>query len=129
MRYLKKKKKFSDFFYSFKWAFDGIKECFKRELNFRFHTLATVCVLLFSYIFKIPKRDFILLLFCIMTVLMAELINTIAEEICDLIDSNYNKRIKYIKDLSAGTVLISAMFSVIIGLIIFVPYFIEFFKL
>lgn len=61
-----------------------------------------------------------------MTVLISELINTLSEEICNLISEEYNEKIKYIKDLAAGMVLVSAIFSAIIGLIIFIPYLIDF---
>ena len=125
---LSPKKPRKNFIKSFKYAANGIKECAKRELNFKIHIAATVCVFVFSYFFKVPKNEFILLLFCIMTVLSAELINTVVEELCNIIDEKYNERIKYIKDLSAGTVLISAVFSIVTGLIVFVPYLFEFFK-
>ena len=82
----------------------------------------TFMVTLFSLIFKVKVTEFIILLFCISTVLICELINTLAEEICDLISTEYNEKIKYIKDLSAGMVLISAIFSAITGLIIFIPH-------
>lgn len=85
----------------------------------------TVAVTLCSYIFRVKASEFILLLFCIMTVLSSELVNTLVEEICNLISEEYNEKIKYIKDLAAGMVLISAIFSAVIGLIIFIPYLIS----
>lgn len=88
----------------------------------------TLAVLLCAWLFKVTKIEFILLLICITFVIVCELLNTVSEEICNLIDSNYNEKIKYIKDLSAGMVLVSAIISAIIGLIIFIPYGIEFLK-
>lgn len=126
MKSLKSQKNKKNFFQSFVWAAQGIKECFIREINFRFHIFMTVLVSLFSFIFKVEKMEFVLLLFCILTVLTSELVNTLTEEICNSIDENYNDKIKYIKDLAAGMVLISAIFSAVIGLIIFVPYLIQF---
>ena len=115
-----------NFFKSFIWASNGIKECFKREINFRFHIFMTFMVALFSFIFKVKTTEFIILLFCISTVLISELINTLTEEVCNLISEEYNEKIKYIKDLSAGMVLISAIFSAITGLIIFIPHLFSF---
>lgn len=86
----------------------------------------TFMVVLFSLIFKVKATEFIILLFCISTVLISELINTLTEEICNLISEDYNEKIKYIKDLSAGMVLISAIFSAITGLIIFIPHLFNF---
>ena len=83
-------------------------------------------VALFSFLFRVKPTEFIILLFCISTVLISELINTLTEEICNLISEEYNEKIKYIKDLSAGMVLISAIFSAVTGLIIFIPHLISF---
>ena len=130
MKFLKSQKNsdknIKNFFKGFVWAGNGIKECFKRELNFRFHIFMTFAVFMVSYIFKIERSEFFILLFCILSVLVCELINTAIEEICDIIDQNYNEKIKYIKDLSAGMVLISAIISAIIGLFVFIPYLLKF---
>jgi diacylglycerol kinase len=42
-------------------------------------------------------------------VMSFELINTIVENLCDLIDPTYNPKIKVIKDLGAGAVLVTAL--------------------
>ncbi len=52
---------------------------------------------------------------------MAEALNTAIEYLADEVNQEYNEKIKLIKDLSAGAVLISATISVIIGGLIFVP--------
>lgn len=123
------KKRKKSFFQSFIWAASGIKNCFKRELNFRFHTFAAVLVIALSLFLRLKKNELILVLLCIMSVFVCELINTLAEEICNLISEDYNEKIKYIKDLAAGMVLISAVFSAVIGLLIFIPHIIDFFGL
>jgi diacylglycerol kinase (ATP) len=38
-----------------------------------------------------------------------ELVNTAFEHLCDLVDTNYNERIKRIKDVAAGGVLYAAI--------------------
>ena len=43
------------------------------------------------------------------------MINTCIERICDLIDESQNEKIKYIKDLSAGSVLLASIYSIVIG--------------
>ena len=42
-------------------------------------------------------------------VISLEMINTAVETVCDLIDINYNPKIKIIKDMTAGSVLIVAL--------------------
>ena len=54
-------------------------------------------------------------------VLAAEVINTTIENLVDMYIKDYNERAKVVKDTAAGTVLILAITSAIIGLMIFVP--------
>ena len=54
-------------------------------------------------------------------VLAAEVINTTIENLVDMYTKDYNERAKVVKDTAAGTVLIFAITSAIIGLMIFVP--------
>lgn len=48
------------------------------------------------------------------------MINTGLEKTLDLIDKDFNKDIKFIKDLSAGFVLLSAINSIIIFYLLFI---------
>lgn len=57
----------------------------------------------------------------IQAVLLMELVNSIIERTIDYIKPDINKQAKVIKDVSAATVLLSAIVAVIIGLIVFLP--------
>jgi diacylglycerol kinase len=57
-------------------------------------------------------------------VIVSETINSAIEALCDTVSLDYKVNIKYAKDVSAGAVLVSAIVSVITGIIIFLPYFI-----
>ena len=61
-------------------------------------------------------------------VFISETINSAIEALCDTVSLEYKVNIKYAKDVSAGAVLVSALVSVITGLIVFIPYFVEFIK-
>ena len=63
-----------------------------------------------------------ILILTMLVVLSSELINSQIEKFLDLIEPNHHPRVKIIKDFSAGAVLISALGSVIIGILIFLPY-------
>ena len=56
-------------------------------------------------------------------VIVAEAANTSIEYLCDFIHPNYNKKIGFIKDIAAGISFLAAIFSIIIGLIIYIPKF------
>lgn len=107
---------------SFKHAFDGIKYVFTTQPNMRFHTLAAFLIVLLSTYFKISRSEWILIVLTIVMVVVVEMLNTSIESMTDLITLKYHKQAKIAKDVSAGMVLISAIGSVVIGLVIFLPY-------
>ena len=61
-------------------------------------------------------------------VLALELVNTASERSVDLVTKDYNDLAKVAKDVSAGAVFVMSLFSVIIGILIFVPKIIILFK-
>jgi len=65
---------------------------------------------------------------CIFGVLGMELINTQVERTADLIDKEDNYRIKLIKDLAAGAVLLMVINSAVVAYFIFSPYIINLWK-
>lgn len=61
-------------------------------------------------------------------VLICEAINTVIEKAMDRITETYDIKIKDIKDMSAGFVLLAAIYAVIVGSIVFIPKIIEVLK-
>lgn len=114
-------KKFS--ILSFKYAFDGLIAALKEEPNLKLHLLAGIIVLLLSFFLKISKQDFITLILVIGFVIAIELTNTAIEAVVDAFTDKQHPGAKLAKDISAGAVLVSALTSIVVGLIIFLPYF------
>ena len=111
---------------SFKYAFCGVITAYKEEQNLRIHTLMAILVMIASYILKLNYIEFSICLILIGLVLIAEFFNTAIESIVDMITLEKNPYAKKAKDVSAAAVLIFALFSSIIGLIIFIPKIISF---
>ncbi len=107
---------------SIKHAWDGLVYAFRTQPNFRFHMIAGAVVIPAGLYFNIGNLEWVIIAFTIMTVLLAETINTAIEQVVDLLTDKYHLNAKHAKDVSAGMVLVAAGFSIIIGLIIFVPY-------
>ena len=57
-----------------------------------------------------------------MQVICLEMVNTAIEKTVDLVTDDYHIYAKIAKNVAAGAVLMAAIFSVIIGGIIFFPY-------
>ncbi|HOX96051.1 MAG TPA: diacylglycerol kinase family protein [Candidatus Woesebacteria bacterium] len=106
---------------SFRHAFDGFLYAIRTQPNFRFHLLATIAVILLGVYFSISFVEWLILVFTINMVLVAELVNTAIEAMVDLITLEKRVDAKTAKDVAAAMVLISAGLSIIIGLIIFLP--------
>src|SRR5699024_6974457 len=101
--------------FGFKHAFNGLFYAIKHERNFKIHLLVFVVVGFFGIICSISKDEWLTIFVISAIVFGLELMNTAIEKLCDLYTTDYNKTIKIIKDVSAGAVLIAAIFAVIIG--------------
>ena len=106
---------------SFKHAFNGYLYAVRTQPNFRFHLLATLVVVLLGVYFSITPVEWLILVFTINTVLVAEMVNTSIEAMVDLITLEQRENAKIAKDVSAGLVLVSATLSVTVALIMFIP--------
>ena len=106
---------------SFKYAFEGIEIFFRSQHNAFLHLLATIIVILMAIVFNVSKIEMAILLLAAGFVWTAELFNTAIEKIMDFISKERHPEIKFIKDISAAAVLISAIVALITGAIIFIP--------
>ena len=112
---------------SFSYAICGILTCLKQERNIRIHLTVSVIVMIASAFFSISKTEWVIVLLVIGGVLSLELINTAIERVVDLVTLECHPLAKQAKDMAAGAVFVAVIFAVLIGLIIFLPYILEFF--
>lgn len=106
---------------SFGHAWDGLVYTIKSQPNFQFHLFAILVVVSSGYYFQISFIEWLVLIFTFNFVLVAEMINTAVESVVDLIIREQRGEAKIAKDVASGMVLVSAIFSVVIGLMIFIP--------
>ncbi len=112
---------------SFVYAFNGIKLYFKSQHNVWIHLSVAFLVLIFGFVFNIRPNEWALVLLAMGIVLSAEGFNSAIESLCDEISPEHNKRIGQVKDIAAGSVLVTAIFAAVVGLIIFIPKFYKLF--
>lgn len=106
---------------SFVYAFRGIGFLFKTQANARIHLLAILLVSLLSAWLGISAAEWCLVLLCMALVLSAEAINSALESLTDLASPDFHPLAGRAKDLAAGAVLISAIFSALVWGIIHLP--------
>jgi diacylglycerol kinase len=121
--YPMKQKKFSwkKRLMSFKYAFNGLKTLIKEEYNARIHVAIAICTVLAGFFFKISGSEWIAITFCIGMVMALEMINSAMENLADFVSPEKHDKIKKIKDLAAGAVLLAAVVAVVVGLIVLLP--------
>ena len=103
----------------FRVALNGLLLGLKDKAILTQYIIALIVIIISLYL----ELDYISLIIVIMLcflVITFEYINTSIERICDLISKEYNDKIKYIKDLAAGFVLLQAILSVIVAIILFI---------
>lgn len=108
---------------SLKHAVDGIKYAISHEKNFRIESLVAFFVVVFIFFFRVKNWEAVMLILMIMWVLVSELINTVLERVVDILKPRIHPYARLIKDLMASVVLISSLAALIVGIIIFFPYF------
>jgi diacylglycerol kinase len=110
------------FLRSFAHAWAGVMYALRTQRNAQVHLVAAAGALTLGVVLRISALEFALIFLAIMAVLVAELFNTVAEAVVDLVTSEYHPLARVAKDVAAGAVLLCAMFAVVIGLLVFGPH-------
>jgi diacylglycerol kinase len=106
---------------SIEFAFKGISALVKSEPNAQIHLIASIFAILSGLLLNISNTEWCLIIFAIAFVWTVEALNTTIEKIVDRLFPEFDEKARYIKDVSAGAVLISSISALITGIIIFVP--------
>lgn len=114
---------FQKLFKSFRYATRGLKYVLKHEQNFQIEILGGFFVVILMYLFPTRNLEKIALFIVIFAVLVMELINTIFERVVDILKPRVHPYAQLVKDVMAAAVLLSSVGAVIVGIIIFWPYF------
>jgi diacylglycerol kinase len=107
---------------TFKYAINGLIWAFKNERNLKIHSVAAVIVCLTGIYLNINSYDWVILLLCIGLVISAELLNTAIEKTLDIVHPQISDKVKIIKDISAGAVLVLSLMAAIVGVVVLGKY-------
>lgn len=98
---------------SFRHAYEGlIVACGQR--NMKLHVVSAVLVCLVGSGIKLGLAEKVSLIFCVMLMFFAEILNTALEALVDLHTEDYRQLAKTTKDAAAASVLVLAMGTVIV---------------
>ena len=100
----------------------GVIWMLKSERNFQIEVFALLVNLFLIVFLRVSTVDAAIILLVSFSVLSLEILNTCAEKICDIIQPEFDERIKIVKDIAAGSVVIMANASVAVGILIYWKY-------
>ncbi len=106
---------------AFQHAFSGLGFVLRTQPSAWIHSLTTIVVIAAGVCLRIEKQEWLVLLLTIAMVWMAECFNTALEQTVDLASPDIHPLARRAKDVAAAAVLVAAIFSLIVGLIIFLP--------
>ena len=94
----------------------------RSEHNAWLHLTATVAVIGAGLALRLDNVDWRWIAAAVLWVWSAEALNTAVERICNLVSPEPDERIRIVKDVAAGSVLVSAIGAALIGAFTFLPY-------
>jgi len=102
-------------------AFRGIGYMCKNERNFKIHLFFAVLISFIGLLIGFNRYEWMIVILLVAVILSAEIFNSALERICDLMREKL--KLKYedttiIRNLSAGAVIVIAIFSLLIGIIL-----------
>jgi len=106
---------------SFQFAFEGLSSFFRTQHNAIIHLIMTLLAFSGAVFYNVTKVEAIALTLAIGFVWTSELFNTAVEKLADVVSNEFHAGIKFIKDVSAAAVLLSALSALITGTIVFLP--------
>ena len=107
-------------------AFRGLILFFTSELHALYHSIAAVIVIAFGFIFGVNLTEWAVLTIAIGLVFTSEFANTVIERMMNMIHPDRHQEVGRIKDMAAGMVLFCSLIAVVLGILVFSPYILEF---
>ena len=101
----------------------GIIVSVREQVNLRIQIVIALAVVVLGIYFRITTKEWTILVSVIGLVLGLELMNTSIENLVDLVTEERKPLAGKIKDIAAGAVLIASISALIIGWLVFKPYF------
>lgn len=106
---------------SFAHAIRGIRYLVASQHNAWIHATATFAAIGLAIFLRLPRVEWLALVFAIASVWIAEAINTAIEAVCDLASPGFHPLVAKAKDVAAAAVLIAAIGAVFTGVLVLGP--------
>jgi diacylglycerol kinase len=118
--------KFRRLLKSFTYSFKGLQKVVREEQNIKIQLIIGTIIVLLGIFLQISASEWIPLILSMAMVILAEVLNSAVERVADVLKPRINEYVREIKDIMAGAVMITAITSIIIGILVFLPHLLEF---
>lgn len=108
------------FFQSVLYAWDGLIHTAVHQRNMRMHLIAAILVGLVGSGIPLGLAEKVTMIFCVLLVLFAEVLNSALEQLVDLATDQQHESARHAKDAAAAGVLVLALGSIVIFALILV---------
>lgn len=102
-------------------ALNGLRLAFVHHPNIQRQFVIGIIAILLGLFVALSAVEWTILVVTITMVFLAEFMNTVIEEVVNLVTSEYHKQAKIAKDVAAGMVLLVSIMSLIVGVLLFLP--------
>jgi len=107
---------------SFSYAWRGLRTLLASQHNAWIHAGATIAVIAAALLVRLDRFEWVALVVAIMSVWVAEALNTAFEFLCDVASPEFHPLVASAKDVAAAAVLICAVGSVATAAFVFAPH-------
>ena len=104
-------------------ALKGAYKLITTEHSIMIQFSIAILLVIAGFYFHISREEWMMQTLAVGLVLGIESLNTAVEKIADFIHPEFHERIGFIKDIAAGAVMFTAIASIVVGLLIYVPKF------
>lgn len=102
-------------------ALRGALLLIRTEASIKVQVFIAIIMTAAGFYFEISNTEWILQILTIAVIMGTEGLNTAVEKISDFVQPEFDKKIGFIKDISAGAVMLVSIAATIIGCIIYLP--------
>ncbi len=103
----------------------GVLFTIRNERNFQVELVGAGMVMLLMLLFPLTHAENMVLILAMVLVLALELVNTAVERVMDILKPRVHPYARVVKDVMAGAVFVVSFGALLLGAMIFVPYFLE----
>lgn len=102
-------------------ALRGASLLIRTEASIKVQVCIALIMTAAGFYFDISNTEWAIQILTIATILGTEGLNTAIEKVADFVQPEFDEKIGFIKDVSAGAVMLVSIAATIIGFIIYIP--------